>query len=429
MFKVAEHKSTPQLEMAAGATTFLSMVYVLAVSPMILSFAGMPRDALFTATALATIAATLIMGLVANLPFAVAPGMGIIGFFVVVATQMGFTWQQALTAVLISGALFVILSFSPLREKVLREVSPALQHAVAAGIGLMIAHIGLRNSGILAIDQSGMYSLGVITSGPGLLAVIGFFVTGALMATRFRFALLAGIVLTTLIGIPLGVTDTSGLSAGVFALPPSPGPVAFKFDFSILASGAFWGVVLTLLFMEVFDGLAGFIALFTVMGRKEAELYRYKLGRAFIADSIGVLAGAAVGVSPNTTYGESGSGVAMGGRTGMTAVSVAALFGLCLLLSSFFLMIPASAVAPSLVMVGLLMMASLTSLNFKDVTESFPAFAIIVIIAFTLSLSDGLAVGWILFILMKLLRGKKAELTTTVWVVGVLFLAKEVLAR
>ncbi|MDR1037013.1 MAG: NCS2 family permease [Deltaproteobacteria bacterium] len=428
MFKVAEHHSTPQLELAAGATTFLSMVYVLAVSPMILSFAGMPKDALFTATAIATIAATLLMALFANLPFAVAPGMGIIGFFVVIVTQMGFTWQQALTGVLVSGALFVLLSLSPLREKVLREVAPALQHAVAAGIGLMIAHIGLRNSGLLAVDPSGMYTLGTISSGPGLLAIIGFFVTGALMAANLRFALLLGIVATTIIGIPLGVTETSGLSSGVFALPPSPGPVAFQFDFSVLASGAFWGVVLTLLFMEVFDGLAGFIALFTVMGPRDAELYRHKLGRAFIADSIGVLAGAAAGVSPSCTYGESGSGIAMGGRTGMTSLAVAVLFALCLLLSGFFLMIPASAVTPALVMVGLLMMSSLVSLNFGDISESFPAFAIIVIVAFTMSLSDGLAVGWLMYIMMKIIRGKKAELTATVWVVGVLFLAKEILA-
>jgi AGZA family xanthine/uracil permease-like MFS transporter len=427
LFKVAQHKSTPSLEMAAGATTFLSMVYVLAVNPLILSFAGMPHDALFTATALATIFATLVMAFVANLPFAVAPGMGLNTFFVVVATQMGFSWQQALTGVLVSGALFVILSLSPLREKVLREVPTCIQHAVAAGIGLMIAHIGLKNAGIIIVDQAGMYSLGAITSGPGLLAVIGIFLSGALMAVRVRFALLLGIVATTIIGIPLGVTDTASLSGGVVALPPSLSSVAFQFDFSVLASGAFWGVVLTLLFMEVFDGLAGFLGLFTVMG-KDADLYRHKLGRAFIADSMGVVVGAALGTSPNTTYAESGSGIAQGGRTGLTALSVAVLFALCLFLSKFFLMIPAAAVTAALVIVGLLMMKSLVKLDFDDVTESFPAFVIVVIIAFTMRLSDGLAVGWILLIVMKLISGRRRELTTTVWVVGALFLAKEILA-
>jgi AGZA family xanthine/uracil permease-like MFS transporter len=426
LFKIAEHKTTPQLEMAAGATTFLSMVYVLAVNPLILAGAGMPREALFTATALAAIFATLVMAMVANLPFAVAPGMGLNAFFVVIATQMGFSWQQALTGVFVSGCLFVLLSLSPLREKVLREVPPSIQHAVAAGVGLMIAHIGLKNCGVIVVDSMGMYSLGSITSGTGLLAVIGLFVTGILMAARFRFALLAGIIVTTLIGIPMGVTETAGLSS-IVAAPPSVAPVAFAFDFSILANSAFWGVILTLLFMEIFDGLAGFLALFTVMGKEDAARYRPKLGKAFIADSMGVVVGAALGTSPNTTYAESGSGIAAGGRTGLTALTVAVLFALCLLLSNFFLMIPPSAIAPALVMVGLLMMASLVSLNFDDITESFPAFVIVIIIAFTLRISDGLAVGWILFIIMKLIAGKAKELNTTVWVVGILFLAKELL--
>jgi AGZA family xanthine/uracil permease-like MFS transporter len=428
LFKVFQHGSTPQKEMAEGATTFLSMVYVLAVNPLILSFAGMPRDAIFTATALATIFATLVMAFGANLPFAVAPGMGLNAFFVVIATQMGYTWQQALAGVFVSGVLFVILSISPLREKVLREVPPSLQHAVAAGVGLMIAHIGLKNSGIIVIDQAGMYSLGSITAGAGLLAILGLFITGALLAMKFRFALLLGIIVTTIIGIPMGVVDTASLAGGLVHRPPSLAPVAFMMDFSVLGNGGFWGIILTLLFMEIFDGLAGFLALFTVMGKKDAELYRHKLGKAFIADSVGVVVGAALGVSPNTTYAESGSGIAAGGRTGLTALTVAVLFALCLLLASFFLMIPASAVAPALVMVGLLMMASLISLNFDDITESFPSFAIVVIIAFTLRLSDGMAVGWILFIVMKLIAGKMKELNSTVWVVGILFLAKEILA-
>jgi AGZA family xanthine/uracil permease-like MFS transporter len=405
------------------------MVYVLAVNPAILSGAGMPAGALFTATALATIFATLVMALVANLPFAVAPGMGLNAFFVVMVTVMGYTWQQALTGVLVSGALFVALSFSPLREKVLREVPVSIQHAVAAGIGLMIAHIGLKNSGIIVYDApSAMYSLGSITGGTGLLTVIGLFMTGALMALRFRFALLLGIILTTVAGIPMGVTSTAGLAGGPVSLPPSVGSVAFHLDFTILSSGAFWGIVLTLLFMEIFDGLAGFLGLFTVMGQEDAQRYRHKLGKAFIADSMGVVVGAALGVSPNTTYAESGSGIAMGGRTGLTALSVAALFALSLLLYPCFSIIPFAAVAPALVVVGLLMMKSLVSLDFEDVTESFPAFVIVVIIAFTLRLSDALAVGWILYIVMKLIAGKGKAITATVWVVGALFLAKEILA-
>jgi AGZA family xanthine/uracil permease-like MFS transporter len=217
------------------------MVYVLAVVPMILSLAGMPRDALSTASALATILATLVMALVANLPFAVAPGMGIIGFFVVTATQMGFTWQQSLTAVLLSGVLFVALSLSPLREKVLREVPESLQHAIAGAIGVMIAHIGLKNGGVIAVGGSGMFTLGTLTSGPGLLSVAGIFLTGTFLALRLRFALLLGILATAAVGVPLGVTDVSGFSQGIVRFPPSAAPVAFQFDFSVLSSGAFWG--------------------------------------------------------------------------------------------------------------------------------------------------------------------------------------------
>jgi AGZA family xanthine/uracil permease-like MFS transporter len=426
-----EQQESPKIslsvEISAGLTTFLSMAYVMSVNPIILSGAGMDIQALFTATVLGVILATVLMAAIAKLPFAVAPGMGLNAFFVVIATTMGFTWQQALTAVLISGILFVAISFSPLREKVIREVPKSLQHAVAAGIGIMIAHIGLFNAKIAVTSPIGQYSLGVLTQGPGLLAIIGLAITGILLALRIKFALLLGIIITTLIGIPLGVTDTSLVAQkGFISAPASIAPIAFHFDFSILTSWTFWGIVFTLLFMEVFDGLAGFIGLFTVMG-SDSKFYRPRLGKAFIADSLGVVAGACVGVSPNTTYAESGSGIANGGRTGITALTVAVLFALCLLFSNLFLTVPSSAVAPALIMVGLLMTTSLQELNFSDITETFPAFVIVVVIAFTLRISDGLALGWILFIIMKLLARKREELTTTVWVVGAIFLLKIIL--
>jgi AGZA family xanthine/uracil permease-like MFS transporter len=386
----------------------------------------MPVDPLFTGTILAVIIATLIMAFVANLPFAVAPGMGIIAYFGVIVSGEGLSWQQALTAVLVSGILFVILSLSPLRQKVLKEVPEALQHAVAAGIGLMIAQIGLKSGGVIVVED-GAYALGSIVSGTGLLVIIGIFVTGALLALRFRFALLAGIVITTIIGFPLGVTGTDLLAQGVLSLPPSPGPVSFEFDFKALAGASFWGIVLAFLFMEVFDSLGTFLGLFTVMG-KDGERFRPKMGKAFVADSLGVVAGACFGMSPNTAYAESGAGVAQGGRTGATALVVAALFALCLLLKNVFLTIPSAAVAAPLVMVGLLMTASLKNIDFEDITDSFPAFAIVAIIGFTLRLSDGLAVGWILYIVMKLLAGKGKLITPTVWAVGALFLVKEIVS-
>jgi AGZA family xanthine/uracil permease-like MFS transporter len=368
--------------------------------------------------------ATVFRGVIANLPFAVAPGMGLNVFFVALVTSNILSFQGALTAVLVSGALFVFLSLSPLREKVLKEVPKSLQYAVACGLGLMIAHIGLFKCGlVVSLPPKGQYNLGDITHGAGLLAMIGFLATGVLLAFKVRFSLLLGIIITTIIGIPLGVTDTSALDKGIFSGPPSLSPVLLQFDLSVLARADFWGVILTLLFMEVFDGLAGFLGLFTVMG-SDAERYRHKLGRAFIADSLGVVVGACAGNSPNTTYAESGAGIAQGGRTGLTSLTVAALFGISLFFSNIFSIIPESAVAPALVMVGLLMMSSVTKLNFGEITETFPAFIIVIFIALTFHLSDGLAVGWILFIIMKLVAGNREGLNPTVYVVGALFLLK-----
>jgi AGZA family xanthine/uracil permease-like MFS transporter len=420
LFKLKEHNTSPAIELNAGLTTFLSMVYVLAVNPAILSGAGMPQGALFTATALATALATLLMALYANLPFAVAPGMGLNAFFVVVATTMGYTWNQALTGILISGIVFVILSLSPAREKILREVPKCLQYGVSAGVGLMIAYIGLFNSQ-LVIFQPFSPSLGDISSGPGQLCAIGLLVTGLYLALGFRYALLASIVTTTLIGIPLGVTDTSGLSQGILSPPPSSGPIFFKFDFSVLANANFWGIVLALVFMEIVDGLAGFLGLFGAMGA-DGDRYRPKMSRAFVADSIGVVIGSLLGLSPNTTYCESGAGVAVGGRTGLTALTVAFLFLLALFLYPLFKIVPFSAVAPALVMVGLLMLGTARKIKFEDLTESFPAFCVIALITLTWRISDGLALGWLIYMVMKIFSRRYRELTPTVWAVGILFI-------
>jgi AGZA family xanthine/uracil permease-like MFS transporter len=418
MFKLVKHDTSPFIEVSAGLTTFFSMIYVLAANPAILSGAGLPPEAVFTATALGVIVATLIMALVANLPFAVAPGMGLNAFFVVIVTQMGYTWQQALTAVLVSGAVFVLLSVTPVRDKVLREVPKNLQHGVCAGIGLMISYIGLLNSGVISLANGP--GLGDLGAGPALLAVIGLIVTGVLLALKTRFAILFGIIATTLIGIPLGVTQTASLSEGFVSLPPSSASIFMKFDLSILGSFDFWGVVVTLLFMEIVDGLAGFLGLFGVMGA-DGDRYRPKMGRAFVADSMGVVVGSCLGLSPNTTYAESGAGVASGGRTGLTAVVVAIGFFLALFISPLFMLVPFSAVAPALVLVGLLMLESVTKIDFKKLDESFPAFVAVIVIATTWRISDGLALAWLVYIIMKVVAGKGRELTATVWVVGAIF--------
>ncbi|MDR2387354.1 MAG: NCS2 family permease [Deltaproteobacteria bacterium] len=423
MFKLEAHGALSLVEISAGLTTFFAMVYVLTVNPIIVSQAGLPMGALFTATALGVILATLIMAFVANLPFAVAPGMGLNAFFVVIVSQMGFSWPQALTAVLISGVAFVLLSVSPLREKVLKEVPKSLQHGVCAGIGLMIAYIGLKNSGLVSLNAQTGPGLGDITSGPALLVLIGLAITGLLLALKFRFAILIGIIITTLVGIPLGVTQTEKIANGFVSLPPAFGEIFLKFDFSILASINFWSVVLTLLFMEVVDGLAGFLGLFGVMGA-DGDRYRHKMGKAFIADSMGVVVGSCLGLSPNTTYAESGAGVASGGRTGLTALVVALCFFLSLFISPLFMMVPFSAVAPALVMVGLLMSESLSKVSYKDPSEIFPAFVVMILIGLTWRVSDGLAVGWLIYVFMKVVSHKTKELNSTVWVVAVIFALK-----
>ncbi|MGL4208623.1 MAG: NCS2 family permease [Candidatus Adiutrix sp.] len=422
MFKLKERNLKPLTETNAGLTTFFSMVYVLAVNPIILSAAGMPKEAVFTATALGAVVGTLLMAVIANLPFAVAPAMGINAFFVVVVTTLGYSWPQALTAVFVSGILFVLLSLSPLRERVLREVPHSLQYAVCGGVGIMLASIGLINSGVIVFKQ-GMPALGMLSSGAPFLVIIGLFVTSALLALKIRFALLAGIFISTLIGIPLGVSDTTALSQGVFTVPPDLSPIAFKFDFSVLASLDFWGIVMAFLFMEVIVGLAGFLSLFSVMGA-EGEQYRPKMGRAFVADSLGVVFGSLIGLSPTTVYGESGAGVAAGGRSGLTAWVVAGCFLLALFASPLFLVVPFAAVAPALTVVGWLMLSSVVKINFQDQCEAFPATVALIFIALSWQIADGLALGWLIYITMKIFAGRKSEIKATVWVLGFIFTTK-----
>jgi AGZA family xanthine/uracil permease-like MFS transporter len=421
MFALKKHGVGPVGEIGAGITTFFAMVYVLAANPLIISQTGLPASAVFTATAIGVVLATLLMAFYANLPFAVAPGMGLNAFFAVIVLQIGYSPAQALTAVLVSGIIFAILSFSPLRRKFLEDIPRCLQLATSAGVGLMIAYVGLYNGKVVVFDQGP--GIGALNEGSGLLVVIGVFVLGALLAVRSRFAVLGCVVATTLIGLPLGVTKTDGLVGGVLTLPPSMAELALNFDFSVLGTLSFWSLVITLLVMEVVDGLAGFLGLFAVMG-PDGDRYRHKIGRAFVADSLGVAMGALLGLSPNTTYCESGTGVAAGGRTGLTSLTVAICFGLAIFASPLFLMVPAAAVAPALVFVGVLTLGSIAKLDFADYTESLPAFAVLAVIALTWRISDSLAIGWLTYIIMKIASGQIRALNITVWVVGVIFALK-----
>ncbi len=424
MFKLKEHRTTPLLEISAGLTTFCAMVYVLAANPAILSGSGaeVPTSALFTATALAAICGSLSMALVANLPFAVAPGMGINAIFAfVVIKTMGFTWPQALSAVLIAGLLFFLLSLSPLREKILRDIPASLQYAVCGGVGLLIAGIGLINSRVVVFG-TGLPALGNFHQPAVQLVLIGLFITALMLALNFRYAVLAGIIISTLLGLPLGVTVWP--QGSLVSLPPSLAPLAFNFDFSLITSLDFISVVVVFLFLAVFDSLGRFLGLFSIMGEEEAARYRPKLGRAFVADSLAVIMSSLLGISPNTTYGESGTGVAVGGRTGLTALTCALGFVAALFCSPLFLAIPFAAVAPALIVVGWYMLRPLTRIDFKDATESFPAIMLVVLIGLSWKISDSLALAWITYLLMKLAARRFKDLNATICLLGVVFAAK-----
>ena len=423
MFKLKEHQTTPMVEVSAGLTIFCAMVYVLAANPAILANAGGPSGALFTATACAAILGTLIMAFLANLPFAVAPGMGINAIFAfVIILGMGYSWPQAVAAVILAGILFFLLSLSPFREKILRDIPPSLQYAVCGGVGLLIAGIGLINSQAI-VFTTGLPALGDLHQ-PGVqLVFIGVLITAALLALKFRYAVLAGIILTTIIGVPLGVTMLPATGA-IFSLPPSPKALLFQADFSLVGSIDFWAVVMVFLFIAIFDTLGGFLGLFSIMGDKEAAKYRHKMGRAFVADSLAMIVSGLLGISPSTAYGESGTGVAVGGRTGLTALVCALCFCLALFCSPLFLAIPFAAVAPALIVVGWYMLQPLTRIDFKDATESFPAILLLLLIGLSWKISDSLAVAWLIYLLMKAVSGRARELNATVCMVGLIFATK-----
>ncbi len=423
MFKLKENQTTVSLEIGAGLTIFCAMVYCLAVNPAILSAAGAPPDALFTATALAAIIGTVIMAFVANLPFAVAPAMGINAFFAfVVVKTMGYTWPQAVTAVLISGVLFLLLSLSPLRAKMLKELPASLQYAVCGGVGLLISGIGLINSKVVVMN-GGLPGLGSIQDPSVQLVFIGLFITAFLLALKFRYAILVGIIISTIIGIPLGVTTIPDGNQ-IFSLPPSPGPLFMDFDFSLIWAPDFWSIILVFLFIAIFNSLAGFLSLFSIMGENESIKNSPRMGRAFIADSLAVIGTGFLGISPNTAYGESGTGIALGGRTGLASLVCAAGFAVAMFCSPLFLSIPFAAVAPALLVVGWYMISPLALIDFNDPTESFPSIIVLVLIGLSWKIADSFGIAWLVYILMKLASGRGKELNATIYFVGAIFLSK-----
>ncbi|MFW6208771.1 MAG: NCS2 family permease [Spirochaetota bacterium] len=421
LFKLKEHNTSVKTEVVAGLTTFLTMAYILIVNPQILSNTGMDMGGLFTATALSAAIATLVMAFAANLPFALAPGMGLNAFFAfTVVLTMGYSWQFALTAVFLEGIIFIILTLLNVREAIINCIPTNVKRAISVGIGLFIAFIGLQNAGIIVNDDATLVILGDVTSSVPLLALIGLVITGVLLSFRVKGSLLIGIVATTIIGLPLGITQ---LPSGSWA-PPSLAPILFKFDFSQVFTIDMLIVLFTFLFVDMFDTVGTLIGVSTKAGIIDKDGNIPKVKSALFADAIGTTVGACLGTSTVTTYVESASGVAEGGRTGMTALTTAVLFLLALFVSPLFLMIPGAATAPALVLVGLFMMSPIIHIDFEDYTEAIPAFLTIIMMPLAYSIADGIMFGMLGYVVLKLLSGKSKDVNLMTIAVAIVFLIK-----
>lgn len=412
-------KTTVKTEIIAGITTFLTMSYILAVNPSMFSELSMPGGAVFTSTALAGIIGCVAMAFIGKLPFGLAPGMGLNAFFVYsVCLGMGYPWQFALTAVLIEGLIFIILTITNVREAIVNAIPASLRNAIGAGIGLFIAFIGLSSAGIVVSDPSTLVTLGDITSGSALLAFIGIIITGFLYVKNVPGAILLGIIITMIIGIPMGVTQFQG----VFSHPESIKPIFMQFQFDKIWSLDMLSVVFTFLFIDMFDTVGTLIGVCTKANMVDEKGNIKRLKHAFMADSIATTAGAMLGTSTTTTYVESAAGVAQGGRSGLTALAVAGCFAIALFFSPLFLSIPSAATAPALVLVGLMMMEPVTKIKFDDFAESIPAFICIIVMPLTYSISNGILIGMITYVLMNMICGNFKKITPVMYILAVIFI-------
>ena len=425
-FDAKQHKV--RTEIVAGITTFLTMAYILAVNPNIFSALDMPLGSVFTATALAALIGTLVMALYAKKPFALAPGMGLNAFFVfTVCLGMGHSWQFALTAVFIEGIIFIILTLTKVRSWILNAIPLSLKHAIGAGIGLFIAFTGLQNAGIIANSDSTLVTLGDITHGTALLAVIGIVITGALVILKVKGGILLGILITTIIGLVIKDPATGAAITkfnGVVSAPDSVAPIFCKFEWGSILSWDMLAVVFTFLFIDMFDTMGTLIGVSQKAGMVDEKGNVEGIDKMFMADSIATVAGACLGTSTTTTYVESAAGVGAGGRTGLTAFTTAVCFALALLFSPLFLAIPGAATAPALVIVGVMMMTPIVKIDWEDFSESIPAFICVLLMTVAYSISDGILIGVISYVVINACAGKFKKISPTMWVLAALFILK-----
>ena len=422
LFGFDSKKHNIRTEIVAGITTFLTMSYILAVNPSMFGLLeGMPAGAVFTTTALAAIIGTLSMAFLAKLPFGLAPGMGLNAFFVfTVCMGMGYSWQFALTAVFIEGILFIIMTITNIREAIVNAIPKNLRYAIGGGIGLFIAFIGMQNAGIIVNDDATLIALGDITSGTALLALIGLVITGVLYALNVKGAMLIGILVTTVIGIPMGITEFKG----IVSTPESIAPIFCKFEWHNIFTLDMLVIVFTFLFIDLFDTVGTLVGVST-QAKMVAENGRIpNLKQAFMADAIATTAGAMLGTSTTTTYVESAAGVAQGGRTGLTAFSIACCFAIALFFSPLFLSVPGAATAPVLILVGMLMMEPVRNIDFDDATEAIPSFITLIMMPLAYSISAGIMLGMISYVVINICCGKFKKLTPAMYILAVLFILK-----
>ena len=421
LFKLKENGTTVKTEIIAGFTTFMTIAYILAVNPAILSSTGMDKGAVFTATVVSSIIATLVMAFLANLPFALAPGMGLNVFFAyTVVLGMGYSWQTALTAVFIEGVIFLILTIFNIREAIINSIPINIKRAISVGIGLFIAFIGLQNSGIIVNNDSTLVGLGNIISPAPLCTIFGIILTTVLLSHNVKGAILIGALATTILGIPLGITT---FSPSLSILPPSLAPIAFKLDFSNLLSTNMIIVLFTFLFVDMFDTVGSVVGVCTKanMLTRGGEVPRCK--QALFADAVGTVFGAAIGTSTVTSFVESSSGVGVGGRTGLTAVTAGVLFILSIFISPLIISAITNAVtAPALVVVGVMMAQQLKGIDWDDLMIASAAFLTVLVMVLGYSISNGIAIGFVVYTVGMIGAGKAKDIHPSVWILDVIFL-------
>ena len=449
LFHLKENHTDVKTEVMAGITTFMTMAYILAVNPNILAASGMDRGAVFTATALSSFIATCLMALLSNYPFVLAPGMGLNAYFTyTVVFGMGYTWQQALAAVFAEGIIFILLSLTNVREAIFNSIPMNLKHAVSVGIGLFIAFIGLQNAKIVVGNDSTLVSIFSFKSSVAdgtfssqgitvLLALIGILITAVLLAKNVKGGILWGILITWVLGIICQLTHlyVPDAELGFYSLlpdfsngisVPSMAPTLMKMDFSIVFSLDFVVIMFAFLFVDMFDTLGTLIGVASKADMLDKEGKLPKIKGALLSDAIGTTVGAMCGTSTVTTFVESASGVAEGGRTGLTSMVAAILFALSLLLSPIFLAIPSFATAPALIIVGFLMLTSVTKIDFDDMTEAIPCFIAIIAMPFMYSISEGISLGVISYVVINLITGKAKEkkISLLMYILAILFVLK-----